>query len=251
MAEKKKPKPGPSTGGSSKSRIKRPKGSQPLTLGTGGLRTGKVSKKQQAGTRKVVGAIASVTPVGRVAKAATKGADKLIGKAITKSTNKKWTQLDIPKPTTKISATKQSIRERKLTKERVPPISSRTWQPSWTANDGGAVKSIRSTNALKKRVKAAGKLNPVPKKVSRDFNKTLSELQAGKTPSYKPSTAKKPTRTKPNPYNKAKDEVLSLDSVVRSNRRGSAGRLDKRFQILSTPTKKKNIRAYKASQKKK
>jgi hypothetical protein len=66
MAEKKKPKPGPSTGGSSTSRIKRPKGSQPLTLGTGGLRTGKVSKKQMAGTRKVVGAIAAVTPVGRV-----------------------------------------------------------------------------------------------------------------------------------------------------------------------------------------
>jgi hypothetical protein len=77
MAEKKKPKPGPSTGGSSTSRIKRPKGSQPLTLGTGGLRTGKVSKKQQAGTRKVVGAIAAVTPAGRVAKAATKGAKKV------------------------------------------------------------------------------------------------------------------------------------------------------------------------------
>jgi hypothetical protein len=77
MAEKKKPKPGPSTGGSSKSRIKRPKGSQPLTLGTGGLRTGKVSKKQQAGTRKVVGAIAAATPAGRVAKAATKGAKKV------------------------------------------------------------------------------------------------------------------------------------------------------------------------------
>lgn len=72
MAEKKKPKPGPSTGGSSTSRIKRPKGSQPLTLGTGGLRTGKVSKKQQAGTRKVVGAIAAVTPVGRLATGAVK-----------------------------------------------------------------------------------------------------------------------------------------------------------------------------------
>jgi len=72
MAEKKKPKPGPSTGGSSTSRIKRPKGSQPLTLGTGGLRTGKVSKKQQAGTRKVVGAIAAATPVGRLATGAVK-----------------------------------------------------------------------------------------------------------------------------------------------------------------------------------
>jgi hypothetical protein len=71
MAEKKKPKPGPSTGGSSTSRIKRPKGSQPLTLGTGGLRTGKVSKKQQAGTRKVVGALAAATPIGRAAKAGT------------------------------------------------------------------------------------------------------------------------------------------------------------------------------------
>ena len=78
MAEKKKPrppKPGPSTGGSSTSRIKKPKGTQPLTLGTG-LRTSKVSKKQQAGTRKVVGAIAAVTPVGRAAKAASKIASK-------------------------------------------------------------------------------------------------------------------------------------------------------------------------------
>ena len=78
MAEKKKPKPGPSTGGSSTSRIKRPEGSQPLTLGTGGLRTGKVSKKQMAGTRKVVGAIAAVTPVGRVAR----GADNLLVKQL-------------------------------------------------------------------------------------------------------------------------------------------------------------------------
>jgi hypothetical protein len=86
MAEKKKPKPGPSTGGSSTSRIKKPKGSQPLTLGTGGLRTGKVSKKQQAGTRKVVGAIAAVTPVGRAAK----GASNLAGKAINQGTRKKY-----------------------------------------------------------------------------------------------------------------------------------------------------------------
>jgi hypothetical protein len=131
MAEKKKPKPGPSTGGSSKSRIKRPKGSQPLTLGTGGLRTGKVSKKQQAGTRKVVGAIASVTPIGRGVKAAAKAG--------------------------------QSAR------------SFATLYPK-----------IGKRN-LKDSVKAAGKLQPVPKKVSKDFNKTLSELQAGKTPSYKPS----------------------------------------------------------------
>jgi hypothetical protein len=53
MAEKKKPKPGPSTGGKVTSRIKKPKGSQPLTLGTGGLRTSKVSKKQMSETRKV------------------------------------------------------------------------------------------------------------------------------------------------------------------------------------------------------
>ena len=86
MAEKKKPKPGPSTGGSSTSRIKKPKGSQPLTLGTGGLRTTKVSKKQMAGTRKVVGAIAAVTPVGRAAK----GASNLAGKAINKGTRKKY-----------------------------------------------------------------------------------------------------------------------------------------------------------------
>ena len=72
MAEKKKPKPGPSTGGSSTSRIKKPKGTQPLTLGTGGLRTSKISKKQQAGTRKVVGAIAAVTPAARLATGAVK-----------------------------------------------------------------------------------------------------------------------------------------------------------------------------------
>jgi hypothetical protein len=138
MAEKKKPKPGPSTGGSSTSRIKRPKGSQPLTLGTGGLRTGKVSKKQQAGTRKVVGAIAAATPVGRGVKAAAKAGQKARSFATL-----------YPNP------------------------------------------AKRGVNTLKKRVKAAGKLQPVPKKVSRDFNKTLSELQAGKTPSYKPSTAKK------------------------------------------------------------
>jgi hypothetical protein len=138
MAEKKKPKPGPSTGGSSTSRIKRPKGSQPLTLGTGGLRTGKVSKKQQAGTRKVVGAIAAATPVGRGVKAAAKASQKARSFATL-----------YPNP------------------------------------------AKRGVNTLKKRVKAAGKLQPVPKKVSRDFNKTLSELQAGKTPSYKPSTAKK------------------------------------------------------------
>lgn len=83
MAEKKKPrppKPGPSTGGSSTSRIKKPKGTQPLTLGTGGLRTSKISKKQMAGTRKVVGAIAAVTPVGRLAKGASKGAAKAFNK---------------------------------------------------------------------------------------------------------------------------------------------------------------------------
>ena len=75
MAEKKKPrppKPGPSTGGSSTSRIKKPKGSQPLTLGTGGLRTSKISKKQQAGTRKVVGAIVGTAiPAAKVAKVAS------------------------------------------------------------------------------------------------------------------------------------------------------------------------------------
>jgi hypothetical protein len=86
MAEKKKPKPGPSTGGSSTSRIKRPKGSQPLTLGTGGLRTGKVSKKQQAGTRKVVGALAAATPVGRAAKTANVLGGKAVS-AVVRKTN--------------------------------------------------------------------------------------------------------------------------------------------------------------------
>jgi hypothetical protein len=80
MADKKKPKPGPSTGGSSTSRIKKPKGSQPLTLGTGGLRTSKISKKQQAGTRKVVGNIALAAVGG--------GVGGLMGKQITKNVAK-------------------------------------------------------------------------------------------------------------------------------------------------------------------
>lgn len=80
MAEKKKPKPGPSTGGSSTSRIKKPKGTQPLTLGTG-LRTSKVSKKQVAGTRKLVANLAGVTPIGRgvkLAKGISAGKAKLV-----------------------------------------------------------------------------------------------------------------------------------------------------------------------------
>ena len=81
MADKKKPKPGPSTGGSSKSSVKKPKGTQPLTLGTG-LRTGKISKKQQAGTRKVVGAIAAATPVGKAASVATRAAQTVANKAV-------------------------------------------------------------------------------------------------------------------------------------------------------------------------
>jgi hypothetical protein len=70
MAEKKKPKPGPSTGGSSTSRIKRPKGSQPLTLGTGGIRTGKVSKKQMSETRKVAATVGTLAfPGAKAARA--------------------------------------------------------------------------------------------------------------------------------------------------------------------------------------
>jgi hypothetical protein len=190
MAEKKKPKPGPSTGGSSKSSVKRPKGSQPLTLGTGGLRTGKVSKKQQAGTRKVVGALAAtLVPAVRGAKLA---------------------RASMPKR---------------------PPEPKGGWNKQAMEN---AIKRDYANKAA----------------ATSKYGKVLTPKQIDKVVSVK-ATAKKPTRTKPNPYNKAKDEVLSLDSVVRSNRRGSAGQLDKRFQILSTPTKKKNIRAYKASQKKK
>lgn len=61
------PKRTVSTGGSSTSRIKKPKGTQSLTLGSG-QRTRKISQAQKSGTRKVVGAIAAITPVGRVAK---------------------------------------------------------------------------------------------------------------------------------------------------------------------------------------
>lgn len=36
-----------------------------------------------------------------------------------------------------------------------------------------------------------GRLDRVPSKVKRDFNKTLRELEAGKTPSYKSRSAKR------------------------------------------------------------
>jgi hypothetical protein len=73
-------------------------------------------------------------------------------------------QVDIPKPTTKVSATKQSIKERKLTKKTVPPTSSRTYQPSWTANEKLAAKNKALANSAKGMV---------------DKNKTLG-LSAGK-----------------------------------------------------------------------
>ena len=64
-----KPKPGPSTGGKVTSKIDRPKGTQPLTLGTGGIRTKKVSKKQMSETRKIAGVVAtSLIPAGKLAK---------------------------------------------------------------------------------------------------------------------------------------------------------------------------------------
>lgn len=160
MAEKKKPKPGPSTGGSSTSRIKKPKGSQPLTLGVGGIRTSKVSKKQMAGTRKVVGAIVTTAiPVAKVVKVAS----------------------GIPKA-------KQA-------------------------------KQIAATQAK--------------------YSKSIGAAK---------KTAK--GKTKPNPYNKIKDEVTSINS--RSRKHG----LSKPNIIINNPniripsTKKKNIRAHNASQNK-
>ena len=97
MAEKKKPKPGPSTGGSSKSRIKRPKGSQPLTLGTGGLRTDRVSKKQMSETRKVVATAATLAlPAAKVARgvasAVSKAAAKKTGPGTSKVINRTYQQ---------------------------------------------------------------------------------------------------------------------------------------------------------------
>jgi hypothetical protein len=83
MAEKKKPKPGPSTGGKVTSRIDKPKGTQPLTLGSGGLRTGKVSKEQQAGTRKVLANIAVTAIGGGVAGAIGKAATRAVAKSAT------------------------------------------------------------------------------------------------------------------------------------------------------------------------
>lgn len=83
MASKKKKddKSGPSTGGKVTSRIKKPKGDQPLTLGSGGLRTGKVSKKQMSETRKAAATAATLAFPG--AKAA-----KTVGKFVSRQTAK-------------------------------------------------------------------------------------------------------------------------------------------------------------------
>lgn len=78
--EKKDDKAGPSTGGKVTSRIDSPKGTQPLTLGTG-LRTDKVSKKQMSETRKVVATAATLAFPG--AKAA-----KMVASFVSKQTAK-------------------------------------------------------------------------------------------------------------------------------------------------------------------
>ena len=98
MATKKKKddRSGPSTGGKVTSRIDKPKGTQPLTLGSGGLRTSKISKAQQTGTRKALAAIAlTAIPMGagaRVGATAGKAVAKALGKetrtTVAKSANK-------------------------------------------------------------------------------------------------------------------------------------------------------------------
>jgi len=71
---------------------------------------------------------------------------------------------------------------------------------------GTAVKALAKA-AMKKKAKSSmkkkaavaagasneslGRLDKVPRKVKRDFDKTLRELQAGKTPSYKTGSAKR------------------------------------------------------------
>jgi hypothetical protein len=97
MAEKKKPKPEPSTGGKVTSRIKRPKGTQPLTLGTGGLRTGKVSKKQMSETRKVAATAATLAiPAAKAAKVVSGAVSRIAAKktapGVSKVINRTYTQ---------------------------------------------------------------------------------------------------------------------------------------------------------------
>jgi hypothetical protein len=75
MAEKKKPKPGPSTGGSVTSRMKDTGKKVPVTSVTPRATVSKPSKAQIAGTRKVVGAIASATVGGKAVKATQKAVD--------------------------------------------------------------------------------------------------------------------------------------------------------------------------------
>jgi hypothetical protein len=76
-------KKGPSTGGASVSKIKKPKGSQPLTLGSGGLKTNKVSQKQKKETRKVVAVVAAtLTPTGKLAKSVASFRSKSVAKKL-------------------------------------------------------------------------------------------------------------------------------------------------------------------------
>jgi hypothetical protein len=75
MAEKKKPKPGPSTGGKVTSRMKDTGKKVPVTSVTPRATVSKPSKAQISGTRKVVGALTSATVAGRAALATQKAAD--------------------------------------------------------------------------------------------------------------------------------------------------------------------------------
>lgn len=137
MATKKKKedsKPGPSTGGKVTSRINKAKGTQPLTLGTGGLRTSKISKKQMAGTRKaVVGAATALTGVGGAARVAATSAARAaarkevktavsevqkIAKGIMESNvrmNKR------PNPKAAFATAAREYEKKQLTKKVVPP----------------------------------------------------------------------------------------------------------------------------------
>jgi hypothetical protein len=127
MAEKKKPKPGPSTGGKVTSRIKKPKGSQPLTLGTGGLRTSKVSKKQMSETRKVAataatlafpGAKAARTVASFVSKQTAKKMAPTGPKTVTRTFKQGKDSITVTPPKKTRTGTYSPVRGTKVTAER-------------------------------------------------------------------------------------------------------------------------------------
>lgn len=129
MATKKKKddKSGPSTGGKVTSRIDKPKGTQPLTLGTGGLRTKKVSKKQMSETRKAVATAATLAFPGAkaakaVASAVAKSAAKKTAPGTSKIINRTYTQgkdnISVTPPKKSSAGTYSPVKGTKVTTQR-------------------------------------------------------------------------------------------------------------------------------------